>query len=135
MIQIANEERIGLFQIALFKPARTLDDFVAPSLKRILESEDVTKVGVSIKADATRLRKFLGVDTRSILELSHLFKLVKHGHAAPKLVNKRMVNLSEQMEEHFGLPLEKSEDVRCGDWARPLNYRQVQCKFPCTLPF
>jgi hypothetical protein len=39
-----------------------------------------------------------------------------------------MVNLSEQMEEHFGLPLEKSEDVRCGDWARPLNYRQVQCK-------
>lgn len=128
MIQIANEERIGLFQIALFKPARTLDDFVAPSLKRILESEDVTKVGVSIKADATRLRKFLGVDTRSILELSHLFKLVKHGHTNPKLVNKRMVNLSEQMEEHFGLPLEKSEDVRCGDWARPLNYRQVQCK-------
>ncbi|KAJ5392145.1 hypothetical protein N7509_007635 [Penicillium cosmopolitanum] len=126
MIQIANEGRIGLFQIALFKPARTLDDFVAPSLKRILESEDVTKVGVSIKADATRLRKFLGIDTRSILELSHLFKLVKHGHTDPKLVNKRMVNLSEQMEEHFGLPLEKSEDVRCGDWARPLNYRQVQ---------
>ncbi|KAJ5975382.1 hypothetical protein N7481_009089 [Penicillium waksmanii] len=133
MIQIANEERIGLFQIALFKPARTLDDFVAPSLKRLLESEEVTKVGVSIKADATRLRKFLGIDTRSILELSHLFKLVKHGHTDPKLVNKRMVNLSEQMEEHFGLPLEKSEDVRCGDWARPLNYRQVQ--YAATDPY
>lgn len=88
MIQIANEERIGLFQIALFKPARTLDDFISPSLKRILESTDVTKVGVSIKADATRLRKFLGIDTRSILELSHLFKLVKYGRTAPKLVNK-----------------------------------------------
>ncbi|KAJ5082125.1 hypothetical protein N7532_011168 [Penicillium argentinense] len=133
LIQIANEERIALFQIALFKPARTLDDLVAPSLKRILESEDVTKVGVSIKADATRLRKFLGIDTRSILELSHLYKLVKYGQQAPKLVNKRMVNLSEQMEEHFGMPLEKAEEVRCGDWSRPLNYRQVQ--YAATDPY
>lgn len=131
LIQIANEERIALFQISLFKPARTLDDFVAPSLKRLLESTDITKVGVSIKADATRLRKFLGIDTRSIFELSHLFKLVKYAQTEPKLVNKRMINLSEQMQEHFGLPLEKSEDVRCGDWTRPLNYRQVQCK--CIL--
>lgn len=129
LIQIANEERIALFQISLFKPARTLDDFVAPSLKHLLESTEITKVGVSIKADATRLRKFLGIDTRSIFELSHLFKLVKYARTEPKLVNKRMINLSEQMQEHFGLPLEKSEDVRCGDWTRPLNYRQVQCKF------
>ena len=132
LIQIANEERIALFQIALFKPARGLEDFVAPTLRRILESPDITKVGVAIKADSTRLRKFLGIEARSIFELSHLFKLVKHGQANPKLVNKRSVNLSEQMEEHFGLPLEKSEDVRCGDWTRSLNYRQVQCGYIST---
>lgn len=132
VIQIANEDRIALFQIALFKPARGLEDFVAPTLRRILESPDITKVGVAIKADSTRLRKFLGIEARSIFELSHLFKLVKHGQANPKLVNKRSVNLSEQMEEHFGLPLEKSEDVRCGDWTRSLNYRQVQCEYLST---
>lgn len=128
LIQVANDERIALFQIALFKPGQTLKDLVAPSLKQLLESPDITKVGVSIKADATRLRKYLGVEARSIFELSHLFKLVKYGLTQPKLVNKRGVNLSDQAEEHLGLPLEKSEDVRCGDWTRPLNYRQVQCE-------
>lgn len=129
LIQLANEERIALFQIALFKPARSLEDFVAPSLKRVIESQGITKVGVSIKADSTRLRKYLGISARSIFELSHLYKLVKYGQTQPKLVNKRSVNLSEQVEEHLGLPLEKSEDVRCGDWARSLNYRQVQCEY------
>jgi hypothetical protein len=129
LIQIANEERIALFHIALFKPARTLADLVSPSLKRLIESPDVTKVGVSIKADCTRLRKHLAIDAKATFELSHLFKLIKHGKDNPKLVNKRGVNLSDQMEEHFGLPLDKSEDVRCGDWARALNYRQVQCEW------
>ena len=131
LIQIASEERIALFQVALFKPAKTQKDFIAPSLKKILESPHITKVGVSIKGDTTRLRKFLGIDTRSIFELSHLFRLVKYGQANPKLVNKRVVNLSDQVEEHLGLPLEKGVDVRCSDWTRPLNYQQVQCKF-CT---
>lgn len=129
LIQIANEERIALFQTALFRPARAMQDFVAPSLKWLLESPDITKVGVAIKADSTRLRKYLGIEARSIFELSHLYKLVKYGRASPKLVNKRGVSLSEQIEEHFGLPLEKSDDVRCGDWTRSLNYRQVQCEF------
>lgn len=128
MIQIANEEHIALVHIALFKPARFLADFVPPSLKRLLESPDVTKVGVSIKADATRLRRYLGIETRSIFELSYLFKVLKYGQTSPKLVNKRAVNLSDQIEEHLGLPLEKSDDVRCGDWTRALNPRQVQCK-------
>lgn len=79
LIQLANEERIALFQIAKFKPARSLQDLVAPSLKRVLESPDITKVGVAIKGDATRLRKYLGIEARSVFELSHLFKLVKYG--------------------------------------------------------
>jgi hypothetical protein len=129
VIQIANEARIAIFQIASFKPSRSLQDLVSPTLKRIIESPDITKVGVSIKADCTRLRKYLGIDAKATFELSHLFKLVKYGQDSPKLVNKRGVNLSEQMEEHFGLPLDKGEDVRCGDWARALSYRQVQCEY------
>jgi hypothetical protein len=132
LIQIANEERVALFQLALFKPGREPQDFISPALKHILECPDITKVGVSIKADRTRLRKYLGIEARSIFELSYLYRLVKYGQANPKLVNKRSINLSDQVEEHFGLPLEKAEDVRCGDWTRALNYRQVQCEFGFT---
>ncbi|CAG7921023.1 unnamed protein product [Penicillium olsonii] len=132
LIQIANEERIGLFQVALF-PGRTEKDLVSPSLKQLIENPDVLKVGVSIKADCTRLRKYLGIDAKATFELSHLFKLVKFGKNEPKLVNKRGVNLSDQVEEHLGLPLDKNEDVRCGDWTRTLNYQQVQ--YAATDPY
>ncbi|KAJ5497045.1 hypothetical protein N7463_009032 [Penicillium fimorum] len=133
VIQIANEERIAIFQVALFKPARSLEDLVSPSLKRLIESPDVIKVGVSIKADCTRLRKYLGIDAKATFELSHLYKLIKYGKDNPKLVNKRGVNLSDQIKEHFGLPLEKSDDVRCSDWTRALSYRQVQ--YAATDPY
>ncbi|OQD71735.1 hypothetical protein PENPOL_c001G08634 [Penicillium polonicum] len=133
VIQIANEERIAIFQVALFKPARSLEDLVSPSLKRLIESPEVMKVGVSIKADCTRLRKYLGIDAKATFELSHLYKLIKYGKDNPKLVNKRGVNLSEQINEHFGLPLEKSDDVRCSDWTRALSYRQVQ--YAATDPY
>ncbi|RHZ71019.1 hypothetical protein CDV55_107506 [Aspergillus turcosus] len=126
LIQIANAERIALFQIALFKPARTLEDFVSPSLQKVLESPNITKAGVAIKADCTRLKNFLGINVRGVFELSHLYKLVKYCQSDPALINKRPVNLSEQVEEHFGLPLAKDDDVRCGDWTTALNYRQVQ---------
>lgn len=133
LIQVANRERIALFHVALFRPGRKLSDLVPPTLKKIIESPNITKLGVSIKADCTRLRKYLKIDAHGIFELSHLHKLVKYCQSNPKLINKRPVNLSEQVEEHLGLPLEKAEDVRCSDWTVSLSYRQVQCKFSwCT---
>lgn len=128
LIQLANKSRIALFQVAMFKPARGVEDLVAPSLKKILESPDVTKVGVSIKADCTRLRRFLDINVRAMFELSHLHKLIKYCHSNPRLINKRLVSLTDQVEEHFGLPLEKEDTVRCSDWTVALNYPQVQCE-------
>lgn len=125
MIQLASEERVALFHVASFIGTDP-KQFVAPSLRKIMESPNITKVGVSIKADCTRLRKFLGVNTRGIFELSHLHRLIKYSQSEPKLVNKRLVNLNDQVEEHFGLPLMKEAEVRCSDWTRPLNYDQVQ---------
>ncbi|KNG86115.1 putative 3-5 exonuclease [Aspergillus nomiae NRRL 13137] len=125
LIQLASSTRIALFHIAMFRPARGVGDLVPPTLKRILESPDITKAGVSIKADCTRLRKYLGIDTRAIFELSHLYKLVKYSQSNPGLINKRTVNLSAQVEEHFGIPLAKEVEVRCSDWASALDYAQV----------
>lgn len=129
LIQIANEERIALFHIALFK-GNEIRDLVPPSLKQLLESTDTVKVGVSIKADCSRVRRHLDIDTQGQFELSHLYKLVKYGSTQPKLVNRRAVNLALQVEELLGQPLRKDDDVRKSDWTKPLDYEQVQCEFP-----
>jgi hypothetical protein len=128
LLQIADKDRIALFHIALFQ-TRNHNEFTPPSLKKILESADTVKVGVNIKADCTRVRRHLGIEVQGQLELSHLYKLVKYSQSNPKLVNRRVVNLSQQVEEILGLPLYKENDVRCSDWSRPLSYTQVQCEF------
>lgn len=132
LIQIANEERIALFHIALFK-GNEIQDLVPPSLKQLLESTDTVKVGVSIKADCSRVRRHLDIDTRGQFELSHLYKLVKYGSTQPKMVDRRAVNLAQQVEELLGLPLRKDSDVRKSDWTKPLDYAQVQCEFLLRL--
>lgn len=127
LIQLSSESHVGLFHVALFPK----DDFIAPTFRQIMEDANVSKVGVSIKADCTRLRNYLDVDTRGILELSHLYKVVKYSQEKrPSLVNKRLVSLATQVEEYMHLPLYKGDSVRSSDWSRPLNQRQIACRIP-----
>jgi hypothetical protein len=124
LIQIASQSRIALFHVALFPK----NEFVADSFRTLMEDPDISKVGVAIKADCTRLRNFLGVDTKGIFELSHLYKLVKYsGSGQVELVNKRLVPLAGQVKEYLRLPLFKGQDVRSSDWAQPLNMDQIVC--------
>ncbi|KFY88392.1 hypothetical protein V500_06391 [Pseudogymnoascus sp. VKM F-4518 (FW-2643)] len=124
LIQLACEDRILLSHLALF-PKDGIDDLIAPTLKTILEDANVSKCGVAIKADCTRIRKFLGVDTRGIFELSHLHRLIE-GSAArnPTLINKKLVSLTSQASEHLSLPIFKGE-VRGSDWSEPLSMEQI----------
>lgn len=128
LIQLASPGRIALFHVALFPK----DDFVAPAFRRIMGDEGVRKVGVHIQADCTRLRNFLGVETRGIFELSHMYKLVKHAEDRQrrKLINKTLVSLSTQVEELLKLPLFKGQDVRSSNWSKPLDAKQLTCKWP-----
>ncbi|XWW95640.1 hypothetical protein V2A60_003606 [Cordyceps javanica] len=123
LIQIASPSRIGLFHVALFPK----DDFVAPTFRAIMEDAAVEKVGVHIQADCTRLRNFLGVKTRGIVELSHLYKLVKHARDEQrrKLINKVPVALSTQVQEVLKLPLFKGQSVRGSNWSKPLTSKQL----------
>lgn len=134
LIQLANEERIALFHLAVFRPGRAVEQLVPPSLRKVLESPDIIKAGVSIKADCTRVRRYLGMNVRSQFELSHLYKLVKYAGSNPGLINRRVVNLSQQVEEHFGLPLDKDDDVRCGDWSQILTDDQIHCTYASASP-
>ncbi|KAK3308135.1 ribonuclease H-like domain-containing protein [Chaetomium strumarium] len=125
LVQLASPSRIGLFHIAAY-PMRTTD-LVAPSLKKIMEDPEITKVGVCIKGDCTRLSEFLGIKTRGQFELSHLYKLVKYSRSGEYgLINKRMVSLATQVQECFGLPIFKGNDVRSGNWFGPLHMDQVK---------
>ena len=133
LIQIASEERIALFHIARYANATAVDDFVAPTFKRIMESPNITKVGVSVKGDCSRLRKFMNIEARGIFELSHLYKLVKFSCGDVKKINKVLVNLAQQVKEHLQLPLWKGE-VRSSDWSQDLNYEQIQCESSCFIP-
>ncbi|KAM3075660.1 hypothetical protein ACMFMG_007793 [Clarireedia jacksonii] len=124
LVQLATEERIGLFHIALF-PKDDRADLVAPNLKKIMEDPEVTKVGVSIRADCTRLRNHLGIESVSLFELSHLYRLVKFSQSKDyKLINKRLVALATQVQEHFHLPMFKG-DVRQSDWSQALRMDQI----------
>ncbi|KAH6964173.1 ribonuclease H-like domain-containing protein [Fusarium avenaceum] len=122
LIQIASPSRIGLFHVALFAK----DDFVAPTFKKIMEDESVTKVGVAIKGDCTRLKNNLGIESKGIIELSHIYKLVKFTKSGElNRINKVMVSLAAQTQEMLGLPLFKGDDVRSSNWMLRLSPDQV----------
>lgn len=125
LIQLASPGRIGLFHVARFPK----DDFVAPTFQEIMESDKVRKVGVHIQADCTRLRNFLGIKSRGVFELSHLYKLVKHMEdGRPGLINRIPIALAAQVQDVLRLPLYKGQSVRSSDWTKPLSESQLICK-------
>lgn len=126
LVQLASPSRIALFHLALYPKH---DDLVAPSLKKLMEDPNITKVGVWIKGDCTRLKNFLGIEARGLFELSHLYRLVKFSTSGEfNMINRRLVALAAQAEEYLKLPLFKGQDVRAGDWAQPLQMDQIVCE-------
>ncbi|KAE8452433.1 hypothetical protein EG329_000335 [Mollisiaceae sp. DMI_Dod_QoI] len=131
LVQIACEDRIALFHLALYPrnakgSENSLGDLVAPSLKKIMEDPNVTKVGVAIRADCTRLKKYLDITTQGMFELSHLHKLVKFSKSKDfSLINRSLVSLARQVQEHLHLPLFKGDEVRQTDWSEKLNMAQI----------
>lgn len=124
LIQIASEDRIALFHIALFK-GKTAEELLPPVLRIIIESPDIYKVGVAIKGDFSRLEKFLGVKPKGVFELSRLHNLVENYDDDPtKAGSKKLYALAKQVQEHLQLPLYKGA-VRESDWSQPLKYDQI----------
>lgn len=124
LVQLASPSRVVLLHLALYP--KVDEQFVTPTLKKILEDPAVSKTGVAIKGDCLRLERYLGIKVQGMFELSHLFNQVTHlAKGAPELVNKKLVSLARQVYETTGLPLFKDQKVRSSDWSKPLNYKQV----------
>ena len=134
LIQLACEDRIALFHVSLFSGSKA-EQLMPPSLKAVLESPDIYKVGVSIKGDFKRLEKYLNVQPQGVFELSRLHNLVEWYGVEPSKVSKRVVNLASQVLQHLQLPLYKGEQladdsettpsVRESDWSLPLDVQQI----------
>lgn len=125
LIQVATEEKIALFHIGLHA-GKTTDDIIAPSLRKLIESPAIGKIGVGIlSADFARLRRYFKLQPKGAVELSHLHRLVTFGGRKPELVSTKMTSLAHQVEQHLGHPLYKG-DVRTSNWSKPLSQEQIK---------
>ena len=124
LMQVASATDIALFHIAQHE-GESVNDIVAPTLRGIIETDQIMKVGNCIlTADGARLKRCFAIEPRGLFELSHLYRIVKYAATRPSLVTKRAVKLAVQCEEHLGLPLRKDE-VRVSDWRKPLTPKQA----------
>ncbi|ORY71189.1 ribonuclease H-like domain-containing protein [Pseudomassariella vexata] len=124
LIQIASPSRIALFHVALFPKS---DDYVAPSFKKIMEDSKITKVGVWIKGDATKLRTYMGIESKGLMELSHMYRLVTYSKTGQfKAINKKLIPLATQVQDYLHLPMFKGQNVRSSDWSQPLGMDQIK---------
>jgi hypothetical protein len=93
----------------------TTEHLIAPSLRKVIESSEIIKVGIGIvNADFSRLIKYFGLQPKAAIELSHLHNLVTFGGKQPELVTTKLVKLATQVECHLGLELWKGK-VRTSD--------------------
>lgn len=125
LMQLAAEDKVALFHLAVFRGGDSVAEMVPPSLRAMLEDPSVIKVGVNIGGDATRLRNVFGIEMQGNIELSHLYKLVKFGESQPEKVNKGLQSLAKQVEEVLHLPLAKGA-VRTSSWSKRLNLQQIE---------
>lgn len=121
VIQVASEDKIVLFHIALFT-GKTVTQLLVPSLRKLIEDSGILKCGVAINnADGNRLRRYMHLDPKGMFELSHLHHLVKWTREDRSRVTKRLVKLTDLVQEHFGRPLFKG-DVRLVPRTRSRKY-------------
>jgi hypothetical protein len=135
---VASESTIAVIHVAQIgcdadgkplKAKESVDDLISPTLRKLIESDRVLKVGVSVLGDHRRLHKFLGVKPQGVFELSDLHNLVVSLENNIPKIPKRLFALAKQTREHLGLPLDKGP-VRVSDWTKPLNETQLMCMFP-----
>src|ERR1700712_2100298 len=123
LIQLACEDEVGLFHIAKHR-GRTVQDVLAPSLRKIIEDPHITKTGVAIlNADGKRLIDHMQLSPKGLFELSYLHRLVEYSTTDLLQVTKRLVALSTLAHHHLGFPLHKGS-VRTSDWSKPLTESQ-----------
>jgi hypothetical protein len=139
MVQLAKESMIVLIHIAQMnysddgKPLKrgavtNEDDLIPPTLRKIIESVNTLKVGVNILGDGKRLRDFLHMKPRGMVEICDLHHRVECAINNITKVPKKLIALAKLTEMYLSLPLDKGP-VRYTDWSKPASEMQMKCKY------
>ncbi|RYP19644.1 hypothetical protein DL765_003237 [Monosporascus sp. GIB2] len=107
VMQNACENKIALLHLAL--PAGDEpEDLIAPSLCKVIESQDIVKTGVKIQgAGFDRLRRYFKLNSQRSFELNDLHNVVTKRRSN----GLSLVALAKQVEYHLGLPLYQGDEV------------------------
>lgn len=124
LIQLAKEDHIALFHLGGLRK-ENVDELVSPSLRAVLESKDILKVGVSVAGDGARIRKYLKLDPQGLMELSQIHHILEYARERRSgQIPKVLVALTKLAEKYLLLPIAKGP-VRISDWSKPLTPTQI----------
>ncbi len=115
LIQLATDERAYLFPVS--------KGLCSPSVKTILESTDVVKVGMGLGNDRSALKSRLGIELAAVLDLGEALR----GRGEGRIGHRGTVGAKVAVAYFFGQSLQKSKKVGTSNWAsRRLSESQLR---------
>ncbi|KAI5810166.1 hypothetical protein DFH27DRAFT_521775 [Peziza echinospora] len=124
LLQIAKEDHIALIHLARIKKSN-VEELIPPTLRQILESKTLLKLGVAIGGDGGRLHKWLGIEVQGLMELSAIHHMNEYARERRRsAIPKVLVSLAKLSNMYLKLPIAKGS-VRISDWTKPLDKQQI----------
>ncbi|KAK9814912.1 hypothetical protein WJX73_001792 [Symbiochloris irregularis] len=127
---VAVHKPVALVQLCYLEPSHRIHEClllhikyagIPPSLKLLLEREDILKAGVGIKDDANRLAKEYGIQMKGCMSLGDVADL----HIKSSKGGRHGRDLRGLAEELLGKTLNKDASRRCSNWEElPLSREQ-----------
>lgn len=106
-IQLACEDKVAIFHIDLI-PGETVNELIAPSLRKIIESPRYAKAGVGVlECDFRRLRRFFRLWPRGAFELTYLHYVLNYAGGTSPFKQRRMA-LPDLVRTYMNLTLAKT---------------------------
>ncbi|KAI9729046.1 MAG: hypothetical protein M1828_000131 [Chrysothrix sp. TS-e1954] len=136
LLQLASQSTIGLFHLAC-RESTDATSLLTPTLRLLLESSSILKVGQSITVDVLHLGREFQVKTAPIVELSELdailTELREHStDGGPRLgdfvqnLDYQQVGLAKLTQNHLGLTLRKGNLFGSHSWRTVLSEESKQ---------
>ncbi|KAK5676201.1 hypothetical protein LTS10_011013 [Elasticomyces elasticus] len=117
VIQVATADEVAVFHLAVYPPTA---DLLGPSLRAIIESKTIAKVGNRIKGDMTRIETWYHTKRVNVHDLMDTSKDAR----ANGLISDQ--KLSTQFQMLTKQDLYKGNDVRMSDWSQRLSSQQLE---------
>jgi RNA polymerase sigma factor for flagellar operon FliA len=112
LLQFATDETAYLFQVARPEALAPLHD----TLRALLASPTLLKVGFGLSDDLRRVRSKLGIEPQNVLDLSTALRIDK----------KHTLGAKAAVARYFGQTLQKSRRITTTNWSLPhLTDKQI----------